>query len=116
MSWHNFRSDSGLGSGLGSGLFSSNLAIMLRGSDLVDKSALKIVSQELRNVHLNCTQIARKAAPQESPCPLCPPWLNTIFTPAHGRAPPLPAPAVRPLMSGAGDKRGRVLQEAKVKK
>ncbi len=44
----------------------------------------------------------RKAAPQESLCPLCPLWLNTTSVPAHERAPPQPAPAVHPRLSRAG--------------
>jgi hypothetical protein len=44
----------------------------------------------------------RKAAQQESLCPLCSPWLNISFAPAHERAPPHPAPAIHLRMSRAG--------------
>lgn len=71
----------------------------LSGSKWVCPNILRIVSQKLRNLHLNCTQIARKAMQHESLCPLRSPWLNSA--PAHERAPPQPAPAVHPRTSRA---------------
>lgn len=60
----------------------------LSGSKWACPNSLKIVLQKLRNLHLNCTQIACKVAQQESLCPPCSPWLNASSAPAHGRALP----------------------------
>lgn len=64
----------------------------------------RIISQKSRNLHLNCTQIARKSIQQESLRSLCPPWLSVFLTPAHERAPP--APAAHLWMSRVGDEHG----------
>ncbi len=44
----------------------------------------------------------RKAMQQESLRPLCSLWFITSSTPAHGRAPPQPAPAVYSRLSRGG--------------
>ncbi len=54
------------------------------------------------NLHANCMQIALKAMQQESLRPLRSLRLNAFFAPAHGRAPPQPAPAVHLRTSRAG--------------
>jgi len=43
-----------------------------------------------------------KATQQESLCPLRSLWINAFSAPAHGRAPPQPAPAVHLRSSRAG--------------